>query len=221
MGLQQQAPFPLLRRARDTALVPDRTPSRTIGAMREPTRQRSWRQRPGDPETDVVFPVADDDRVAVGRAEDPRIGAPGATAGGPNLAHPACPGGAVGRRAAIAVVLAVLHPFPHIPVHLVETPRVGLEGVDRHRLLTVLALGAAAIGETAIIVGLARRDRRTPPEWRRGAGAGDVFPLAPRSGADRSCRSSSTATPHRPWRHLQLTLITGCLPRPQPSSVGL
>src|SRR5262249_27971648 len=76
-----------------------------------------------------------------------------------------CPGRAIGWRSLIAVSVAVLDPLPHIAVHLIETPWVRLERVDRHR------------SRAAIKVGLAGRDRRTPPERRRCAGARSIFPL--------------------------------------------
>src|SRR5262245_39317442 len=81
--------------------------------------------------------------------------------------------------ASVTIVPAILRPFPNVAMDVIETPRVWLEAVDRHRASTILALGAAAlIGvDTAIIVGLLGRDRGPPPERRRRAGARHVLAL--------------------------------------------
>jgi hypothetical protein len=62
---------------------------------------------------------------------------------------------------------AVLCPLLDVCVHVIETPRVRLKAVDRHRALAILTLGAAALVrlETTVVVGLLPRDRRFPPEW--------------------------------------------------------
>src|SRR5262249_52241797 len=56
---------------------------------------------------------------------------------------------------------------PDVAMHDVETPGIGGEAIDRYRLNPVFAFGATAVGVVSVVVGLAGRDRRAPPERRR------------------------------------------------------
>src|SRR5690348_4487506 len=77
---------------------------------------------PPDPKTDIVAPFAGGGPVAIGGAELPGKGGPGAAANDVATAVSGCPGPSVGRRASVAVVPAVLRPVPHVAVDLVEAP---------------------------------------------------------------------------------------------------
>src|SRR5262245_7546022 len=99
----------------------------------------SRRKRPGDPEAEKIVPCVGGDRAAVCRTEDPRNADPGAAAEHPATANAAGPGRAIGRSAFVIIVRAIFHPFRYIAVDLIEPPRVGLEGIHRHRPLAELA----------------------------------------------------------------------------------
>src|SRR5262249_31671026 len=82
-----------------------------------------------------------------------------------------CPSRAVCGGAAIAIVIAILCPFPNIAMNLIKTPRIGLEAINRHGLLPVFPFLAAALVRlrATVVIGLLRRDRGTPPKWRCGS----------------------------------------------------
>jgi hypothetical protein len=113
----------------------------------------------------------------VGRAEVARRVEPGTAADDTRAAILECPGRAVRRRALIAGVIAILERIPNIAVHLVETPRIGLEFIDRQRPLPTFTLHAAGVGDGAVVVGLARGNRAPPPERRGCPCPRDVLPL--------------------------------------------
>src|SRR5262249_7803880 len=119
----------------------------------------------------VAAPEVGGDPEAACGAEAPRIVAPGAAAKNPATTISGCHRRAVRRRAIVVVIPAVLHPLPHVAVHVVEAPPVLRETVHSHRLLPVFALGPAAV------VRLPGRDRRAPPERRRRAGTRRILPL--------------------------------------------
>ena len=91
----------------------------------------------GETETEDVEPVDGVVPVAVGRAEVLRSVVPGATAHHTPAAVAATflfPSRAVlGRRTLVAVVPAVLHPFPDVAGGVIEPERVRLEAPDRPR----------------------------------------------------------------------------------------
>ena len=117
----------------------------------ETKRQRFKRlERPPDPKPIAVAPVDGGVPVAVRGAEVPRIVDPGAAAKDPATAISGCPGGAIRRRAAVISIPAVLHPLPHVAMHVVEAKGVGLERAHLDRLLPVDTLGASAIRVVAL-----------------------------------------------------------------------
>src|SRR5262245_25239379 len=59
---------------------------------------------------------------------------------------------AIARIPCIFSIPAILGPFPHVAVHVVETPRIRTESVDTNRRHPALALDAAAICCVAIVV---------------------------------------------------------------------
>src|SRR5262249_48347810 len=69
---------------------------------------------------------------------------PGTSADHPLSAVGPCSGAAIARIACVAIVPAVLGPLPDVAVDVIETPRVRLEAVHRHRALPILALGASS-----------------------------------------------------------------------------
>jgi hypothetical protein len=86
-----------------------------------------------------------------------------------------CPGGTVSRCTAIAGIPAILRPLPYVAVHLIEPPWIGLEGLNRYGHLPKFVLGPRIISVgnlgAVVVVSLAGRDLRSPPERRCGAGA--------------------------------------------------
>src|SRR5262245_16525212 len=97
---------------------------RFAGGLRPPAARSQGsrgKKGPRDPEAEIDAPAAGGDPVAAGGAEDPRKGAPGASAERPTTAIAGCPGRAIGRRAVVIVIPAVLHPLPQVAMHLVET----------------------------------------------------------------------------------------------------
>jgi hypothetical protein len=85
--------------------------------------------------------------------------------------------GPAGRPVVVAVI-AILDPLPDVAMHVVKTPRVRLEAAHGYGRLSILALRASTlIDVVAIIVGLGRGNRRTPPEWRGRSGAGRILPF--------------------------------------------
>src|SRR5262245_16867642 len=102
---------------------------------------------------------------------------PGPAADYPVSADARCPCAPIAGIANVALDPAVFGPFPDVTMYLIEAPRVGLEAVDGHRALPILALGARSVRVVAVVVGLLRRDRRPPPEWCRRTSSRHVLPL--------------------------------------------
>src|SRR5262245_25547756 len=92
------------------------------------------RERPGDPKAQKVAPVAGLDPEAVRGAQAPRRIEPGAAAHHAPGTIFLQPGRAIRRRALVAVVPAVLDPFPHVARRIVQTELVGREAAHRSRL---------------------------------------------------------------------------------------
>src|SRR6266571_5346494 len=78
------------------------------------------------------------------------------------------------RRAFVGVVHHVLHPLPHIAVHVVQAPGVGREFAGRCGALAVHALRAAVVGVIAVVVGELGADAVAETEGGLGAGRGPV-----------------------------------------------
>src|SRR5712675_267634 len=135
----------------------------------------SLAKRPRQPEADDVGPIVCGVKTAAGGAEEARIEVPGTTAKDTVLALSSRPGRAVGRRIVVIVVPTIRRPFPHVAVHLVEAPRVGMEKVDRHGFFPILFFRSAAIPVIAIVIRLPRRDRMPPPERCVRAGPRHIF----------------------------------------------
>ena len=150
--------------------------------------------------------------MAVGRAEVLRIKEPGTAANDTAATVTSPPRRAVRGCTLVAVVEAILHPFPDVAVHVVEAERIGGERADRRRLL-VVPLAAAAVA-----VGVALADLVAPGIGRLGAGARGIFPFRLGQqpvGLPVILESQATYC----WASSQVTLITGCRPRPQPLSL--
>src|SRR5262245_29264487 len=94
-----------------------------------PTLRTSRGKRPADPEAQVAVPAAGGAPGAEGRAEELWTVAPGTAANDPDVAVASCcPRRAVGGWISrIAIVPAVLHPFPDIAVHVVQAECIGGE----------------------------------------------------------------------------------------------
>jgi hypothetical protein len=56
----------------------------------------------------------------------------------------------------IAGIPTVFRPLPHVAMHVVKTPRICLEAVDRDRLLSILRTGTASICVFGVIIGFER-----------------------------------------------------------------
>ncbi len=129
------------------------------------------RERTGQPEPEVVVPVVGGIPVAVGGAEVPRVVVPRAAALHAPPTVTAQPGTAVARRPFIAVVPAVLDPFPDVAMYVMQPPGIRIEAADRCRLLIVPAAAAA------IAVGAVAADGVAPPVDRARARPRRIFPL--------------------------------------------
>src|SRR5512146_1189207 len=62
------------------------------------------------------------------------------------------PSRTVCRRTVIIVMRAILHPFPNVAMHLIESEGIRLEGVYRNRLSPILTLRPVPINVVTIIV---------------------------------------------------------------------
>ena len=81
------------------------------------------------------------------------------------------------RVAAQVLLPPVLAPFPDIAVHFVKTPGIGRQALHRHGAAAEFALGAVAVGKSAVAVGLLRRDLSAKGEQAAAACPAGVFPL--------------------------------------------
>src|SRR5215469_11826022 len=116
--------------------------------------------------------------MAVSRAEVSGIRVQGATAKDVGVTISGCPCRTVAGGAIIAAVPAILYPFPDIAVNLIKPPGVRLEEFHWNCLLPVFPFPpVTAIGVSAIVIRLLRRDRCAPPERRGCSGARHIFPL--------------------------------------------
>src|SRR5215470_9219598 len=121
--------------------------------------------RPGDAKASILHTYAGRTGIAISRTKELRVIVPRAAAQDVEIAARRLYGRAVGGRAGVAVLVAVLDPLPHIAVHVVETEGVGLEGADLEGLLAVDAhLGASSVDEIAVVVGLIGIDGRARRE---------------------------------------------------------
>src|SRR5262249_58775400 len=80
--------------------------------------------------------------------------------------------------ALVAEFVAILYPLPDVAVHVVEAEGVGPEGAGLDRLVSVYALGTAALCVISVEVRLLGRDRGAGGERRRGRRSRRVFPLS-------------------------------------------
>ena len=85
------------------------------------------------------------DPVAVGRAEVLRNEIPGTAPNNTTRTTVSCARRTITWRAIIVGFITVLDPLPDVTVHLMETPRIGSEFVDRHRPLAIGALATATV----------------------------------------------------------------------------
>jgi hypothetical protein len=96
------------------------------GAKLEPQSANDLRgNRPRCPEANAVGPKEAKAPVAHGRAEIPRTIVPGTPASNTCATISTCRSRTVRRRSRIVVLVAVLYPFPHIAVHVVQAKSVG------------------------------------------------------------------------------------------------
>ena len=88
------------------------------------------------------------------------------------------PGAAISWSVDIIVVPTIFRPLRHVAMDLVEAPGIGSERIDWQRLVAKFsAYTVVAVNFGASVIGLASRDRRTPPERRGRSGPGRVFAL--------------------------------------------
>ena len=80
---------------------------------------------PGNAESDVAGPDPGAAREAVGRAQVPRNVEPGTAAKNTVNTTAAGPGRAVGWRAGIIPIRAILDPFPDVALHVVKAKGIG------------------------------------------------------------------------------------------------
>ena len=89
---------------------------------------------------------------------------------------------AIARIAGIFSIPAILHPFPDVAVHVVETPRIGGERVDTSRCHPPLALHATDSAQARLPIldemrakdGLTRRGFRAPGLIARATASADL-----------------------------------------------
>src|SRR5262249_3169522 len=130
-----------------------------------------------DPEADKGGATGWIVRRARGRAEETRSVAPRTATNDTFSARAAFRCRSVRRRPSVSTLVAILRPFPNIPMHLVQIPRFGLEHVDFYSALAILSLGTSALVRRRfpVIVRLVRCYRRAPPEGRNRRSARHVF----------------------------------------------
>src|SRR5262249_53006487 len=131
-----------------------------------------------DPEADIIGAIACIVRRSRGRTEQTRFVAPRAATNDPLGARAASHSRAVGRRPGVAILVAILGPFPDVAVHLVQIPGVWLERIDSFSALAIQPGGAAALVYLRVfpvVIGLVRCYRAAPPEGRDRCGARHVF----------------------------------------------
>src|SRR5262249_8472555 len=122
------------------------------------------------------------------------------------------PSRAVRRRAAVAVVVAILRPHPDIAHHVVETEPVSGKRADRRGLLGV------PLAATGVALGIVRADGIGPGKGRLCPGARRILVFGPREQPNTTCRSFSTAKKRKLWHRPRKRCRP---PRPHPSSEGL
>src|SRR5262249_35549242 len=112
-------------------------------------------------EAQTVEPVGGPEISALRGADVPRIAVPVAPACDTFAALSRCSCTAITWITLIALVPAIFCPLQNVAVHVVETPRVRLEGIHCNGLLPILTLRTTTLVEfnTAVVVGLLRRDR--------------------------------------------------------------
>src|SRR5262249_5114674 len=108
-------------------------------------------------------------RAAVGRAEVVWVTAPGTATHNAIRQVAAEPHGAVNRRTLIVRMIRVLNPLRHVPMHVVETPGVGLERPNLSRLVGLVVRLA--------VLRLALSDRVTEGVPRHRPRSRRVFPF--------------------------------------------
>src|SRR5262249_60859414 len=116
--------------------------------------------------------VANVDVIAKARggAQIARVAVEGAAAQDALPALAAGPGRAVGGRAAIVVVPAILHPLGRVAGSVEQPERVCRKAAGRNRLLAGPAAAVTAIGQTDA-------EGSAPPERGLGSAAGGIFPF--------------------------------------------
>ena len=77
----------------------------------------------------------------------------------------------------IVSVPSVLDPFPHIPVHLVQSPGARGKAAHLDRTFPAHALGAARVRIVSVVVDLARCDRLAKGKRRRRSGPARILPF--------------------------------------------
>src|SRR5262249_14730752 len=68
-------------------------------------------------------------------------------------------------------------PLPNVSVHVVQSPGVRRKTSDRRRSLAVDSRCEGRVRESAVVVGLVRREARASGKRRRGSGSARVFPF--------------------------------------------
>src|SRR5262249_51763326 len=128
-------------------------------------------KRPSHTEADIAGGAGEPE--ARGAAEGPREEVPGTAANDMAPITAGCrPGRAISSRTAIVLVPTILSPLPCIAVNVVEPPWIGFETAHWHSALPIYAFASSPfIDVPAIVIGLSRRNGRTPPERRRSARA--------------------------------------------------
>jgi len=106
-----------------------------LGGAPKPPRSKETKEsrtkRAADPETDVAVPEVGSAPVAGGRPEVLWIVPPGTAAEDTGLTLAKRPRRTISRRPIVVLVIAILHPLPHVTRHIVKAERIGLERSDR------------------------------------------------------------------------------------------
>ena len=133
-----------MRRVLSVMVLPlDKTIFKLPGAAPPGTPQEARRQgymrleRSGDAEPAVAAPVLGRVPAAARGPDNDWLAVPRAAAQSALVTVPARHPCLAGNRRAIVVTMpAVLHPFPHIPQHIVKAKSVGQKTADRRRVYT-------------------------------------------------------------------------------------